>query len=157
VHVCSFCDIGIATVGYVRESRRNAYCTVSQLVTGEELRQRATEFAIRVVLFVRTLPTTTDAQEIGRQLLRSALSVSANYRATCRARSRREFVAKLGIVLEEADEAEHWLQMLDSCDVRRSPELTSLKDEAGQLRAIFRQSVATARRNHANFPKSINS
>ena len=117
-------------------------------VTGHELRERVKRFAIRVVGFLRTLAGTIEAQEIGRQLLRSALSTSANYRAACRARSRREFIAKLGVVLEEADETEHWLDILHACNVGRGPELEWLKDEAAQLRAIFRQSVKTARRNH---------
>jgi four helix bundle protein len=85
---------------------------------------------------------------VERFLLRSALSTSANYRAACRARSRREFIAKLGVVLEEADETEHWLDILQACNVGRGPELEWLKDEAAQLRAIFRQSVTTARRRH---------
>jgi len=121
------------------------------------MRQRVSDFSVRVVRFVRTLPNKIDAQEIGRQLLRSALSVSANYRATCRARSRREFVAKLGLVLEEADEAEHWLKILDSCAINRGPELNALKDESEQLRAILQQSVVTARRNYRDLGKSTNS
>jgi len=73
----------------------------------EKLRQRVKHFAVRVVRFVRTLPCEPAGDAIGRQLVRSGTGVSSNYRAACRARSRAEFIAKLGIVVEEADEAEH--------------------------------------------------
>ena len=85
---------------------------------------------------------------MGRQLLSSATSVSANYHATGRSRSRAEFVAKLGIVLEEADESEHWLDVMAQTDIARGAELDWLRDESRQLRAIFAQSVKTARTNH---------
>ena len=115
----------------------------------QQLRDRVKRFAIRVVRFVRTLPQTVDGQEIGRQLLRAGTGVSANYHATGRSRSRAEFVAKLGVVLEEADEAEHWVDVLHQANIGRGDDLQWLRDEAAQLRAIFRQSVKTARANHA--------
>jgi four helix bundle protein len=69
-------------------------------------------FAIRVVKYVQTLPRALEAQEIGRQVLRAGTGVSANYHAAGRSRSRKEFIARLGVVLEEADESEHWLDVL---------------------------------------------
>jgi four helix bundle protein len=75
----------------------------------EELRERTKSFALRVIRLYRALPKSTEAQVIGKQLLRCGTSVAANYRAVCRARSRPEFVARLGIVVEEADETMFWL------------------------------------------------
>jgi four helix bundle protein len=88
-----------------------------------------------------------EAQELGRQLLRAGTGVSANYRAAGRARSRKEFIARLSVVVEEADESEHWLDLLDEAGLGTGAELDALKDEAAQLRAIFYQSIVTARAN----------
>src|SRR4051812_22605090 len=77
-----------------------------------ELRARVKAFAIRIVKYVQKLPATTDAQEIGRQLVREGTGVSANYHAAGRSRSRAEWIARIGVVLEEADEAEHWLDIM---------------------------------------------
>ena len=71
----------------------------------QELRERTKKFAIRIVRLFQALPKSTEAQVIGKQLLRCGTSVAANYRAVCRARSKAEFIAKMGIVAEEADEA----------------------------------------------------
>jgi len=117
-------------------------------VDAQELRARVKQFAIRVVKYVQTLPPTAGAQEIGRQLLRAGTGVSANYRAAGRARSRKEFIARLGVVLEEADEAEHWLDILKQSRIGYGSEQDWLLDEAGQLRAIFQKSIKTARANH---------
>lgn len=70
----------------------------------EELRQRTKQFALRVIRLFRSLPKSDEARILGRQLLRSATSVAANYRALCRARSKAEFIAKMGVVIKEADE-----------------------------------------------------
>jgi four helix bundle protein len=70
----------------------------------EQLRERTKQFAIRVVRLFRSLPKTDEAKVIGKQVLRSGTSVAANYRAVCRARSKAEFVARIGVVVEEADE-----------------------------------------------------
>ena len=113
-----------------------------------ELRARVKRFAIRVVKYVQTLPRTPDAQEIGRQLLRSGTAVSANYHAAGRARSRAEWIARLGVVLEEADEAEQWLDVMFESGIARGEEQDWLRDEAAQLRAIFQKSVQTSRANH---------
>ncbi len=115
---------------------------------GQELRERVKRFAIRIARFVRTLKQTMEGQEIGRQLLRAGTGVSSNYHAAGRGRSRAEFIAKLGVVLEEADESEHWLDVLHKSDIGCGPELDWLRDEAAQLRAIFQQAVKTARANH---------
>ena len=79
----------------------------------EELKARAKRFAVRVIELVGILPRSEPARVIERQLLKSATSVAANYRATGRARSKPEFVAKLGVVVEEMDETVFWLEMLN--------------------------------------------
>ena len=82
----------------------------------EELKKRTKQFALRIVKLFRALPRTPEAQIMGKQLLRCGTSVAANYRAVCRARSRAEFIAKLGVVVEEADESVFWLEMLEESD-----------------------------------------
>ena len=119
----------------------------------EELRQRVKHFAVRIIRFVRTLPRDPAGDAVGRQLVRCGTGVSSNYRAACRARSRAEFVAKLGIVVEEADEAEHWLDVIHESRLSTGPELEWLRSESRELRAIFVASLFTARKNHA---KSLN-
>lgn len=79
--------------------------------------------------------------------MRSATSVAANYRAVCRARSRREFIAKIGLVVEEADETVFWLELLGESDVVSSEWLTLQRTEATELLAIFAASERTAKRN----------
>ena len=78
----------------------------------EELKLRTKEFALRIVEVFHALPRSEDARTLGRQLLRSGTSVAANYRAVCRSRSKAEFVARLGIVVEEIDETVFWLELL---------------------------------------------
>ena len=78
----------------------------------EELRQRTKEFALRVIKLFRALPKTEEARVLGRQILRSGTAVAANYRSACRARSRADFISKVGITVEEADETAFWLELL---------------------------------------------
>jgi four helix bundle protein len=113
----------------------------------EDLRDRTKAFAVRVVRVFRSLLFKTDAQVLGKQLMRSETSVAANYRADCRSRSKAEWVAKIGIVVEEADETVFWLEMLSDCDIVRQRKLASLLAEAHELSAIFTASHFTARRN----------
>ena len=112
----------------------------------EELRHRTKAFAVRIVKLYKFLPTSTDAQVLGKQLLRSGTSVAANYRASCRARSKAEWIAKIGLVVEEADESLFWLEMLADCDIVDRHRLEALADEARQLSAIFTASRSTARK-----------
>ena len=113
----------------------------------EALRQRARRFAVRLVKFLRQLPRDPVTAEIVRQRASSGPAISANYRAACRGRSRREYIAKLGTVVEEADETEHWLLVLIESEIASGSELEYLYDEACQLRAIFKASHDTARAN----------
>jgi four helix bundle protein len=81
-------------------------------MTPKELKDRTKRFSVDIIRLCRELPSTLDGRRIGQQLLDSATSVAANYRAACRARSRAEFIAKLGIVLEESDESLFWLELM---------------------------------------------
>jgi four helix bundle protein len=111
----------------------------------EQLRQRTKQFAIRIVNLYRALPKTDDARVIGKQLLRSGTSVAANYRAAGRARSKAEFIAKLGVVVEEADESVFWLELLIESRIINRQRAESLLRETNELVAIFAASQSTAR------------
>ena len=100
---------------------------------------------MRIIKLFRALPKAEEARVIGRQLLRSRTSVAANYRAICRARSRAEFVAKLGVVIEEADETVFWLELLVDSELMSRERTESLLAEANELVAIFVASRKTAR------------
>jgi len=110
------------------------------------LKERTKQFALRVIRVIRSLPAGSEGRIIGNQLLRSGMSVAANYRAVCRARSRPEFLSKLSIVIEEADESAFWLEMLVDAGLVAERKLRDLKDEANQLVAIFNASRATAKK-----------
>ena len=111
----------------------------------EQIKRRAKQFALRIIRLFRALPRAAEAQVIGRQLLRSGTAVAANYRAVCRARSKAEFVAKTGVVVEEADETVFWLEMLVEAGIIRASRLEPLLKEANELLAIFAASQRTAR------------
>jgi len=111
----------------------------------EELRARTKKFALRVIRLFKNLPRSSEAQILGRQLLRSGTSVGANYRAAGRARSAAEFSAKIGIVLEEADESVFWLVCLIETGIVKRELLQDLLKEANELVAIFAASYRTAR------------
>jgi four helix bundle protein len=112
----------------------------------EELRDRTKAFAIRIVKLYRLLPHTADSQVVGKQLLRCGTSVAANYRAACRGRSRAEWIAKIGLVVEEADETVFWFEMLSDCGIVSAERCEDILKEAKELSAIFTASRHTARR-----------
>ena len=109
------------------------------------LRERTKRFAFDVINLVKGLPRNIATDAIARQLIKSGTSVAANHRSAGRARSHREFVAKLGLVVEEADETELWLEALLKCDLAPSDLVEPRYREACELRAIFVQSLTTAR------------
>ena len=117
-------------------------------MTPEELRSRTKKFALRVVKLYRSLPRTPDAQVMGRQLLRCGTSVAANYRASCRARSKAEFASRVGIVVEEADESGFWLEMLVEADIVKAPLLEDLLRESKELTAIFTATVRSVKKRN---------
>lgn len=109
----------------------------------EMMRQRTKMLAVRVVKLYAATPKTDEFRVMGKQLLRSATSVAANYRAACRARSSREFFAKISIVVEEADETLFWLELLEETNTISVQKLTELKQEALEILKI----TAKARKN----------
>ena len=115
-------------------------------MTPEELRNRTKKFASDVIQFCETLPRTPRAQEIATQLVDAAGGVGANYRATCRARSRNDFINKISITLECADEALYWLEVLIDSKMADTPAARIHRVEAEQLTKILAASRNTARR-----------
>ena len=115
------------------------------LEMAEAMRRRTKQFALRVVNLSRALPKEDEARVIGRQMLRSGTSVGANYRAVCRSRSRKEFVSKMNVVVEEADETAFWLELLVESALVRESQMKPLLTEANELLAIFSASLSTAR------------
>jgi four helix bundle protein len=113
----------------------------------QALRKRTMEFALRVMRLVDALPQSRASEVIGRQLIRSATSVFANYRATKRARSNAECIAKMGVVEEEADESEGWLELIVQSKLMDKRQVAPLLTEAGELTAIAVASIKTAKRN----------
>lgn len=118
----------------------------NSLEKAKELQARTKTFALRIIRMFRSLPKTAEAAIIGKQVLRSGTSVVANYRAAGRARSKAEFTAKLGIVVEGADETVFWMELLVEAEIVSKEMIHGLIDEANELLAIFAASRQTARR-----------
>jgi len=114
-------------------------------MNADEMKRRTKTFALRIIHLVESLPPSRTADVIGKQLLRCGTSVGANYRASCRAKSAADFVAKMGIVEEEADESIYWVEMLIESGLVRRSRVADLLDEADQLVAIVVSSIRTAR------------
>jgi four helix bundle protein len=109
-----------------------------------KLQKRTKMFSLNILRLCERLPKTPEVQVIRRQLIRSGTAVGANYRAVCRAKSRRDFIAKQSVVEEEADECQYWLELLVDFGID-DPEIQKLLDEANQLTAITVASKKTAR------------
>jgi four helix bundle protein len=116
----------------------------------DELKLRTKKFALRIVKVFQALPRSEDARTLGKQLLRSGTSVAANYRVVCRSRSKAEFVARMGIVVEEIDETVFWLEILVESGIVTSTRLGNLQREANELCAIFVSSQPTAKGLNSN-------
>jgi four helix bundle protein len=115
-------------------------------MTAEELKKRTKQFGLRVLKLVAALPNTITGRAIGGQLVRAGTSVGANYRAACRGRSKPEFVAKLGIAEEEADESGYWMEMIIEGELLKEKLVQPLLNEANELTKIFAQSRISASR-----------
>jgi len=113
----------------------------------DDLKKRTKQFALDIIRFVESLPKRRTAEILGNQLLRSGTAVGANYRSACRARSVADFISKMGIVEEEADESMFWMELLIASDLVRKEDLAGLLDEADQLAAIAVSSIRTARKS----------
>ncbi len=116
----------------------------------DELRARTKQFALRIIRLWRTLPKQDDAQVIGRQLLRCGTSVGANYRAACLAKSGKDFLNKLRICQEEADECCYWIELLIESELFPAVKLNALLDEAQQLTAIMTAAAKTTSRQYSD-------
>jgi four helix bundle protein len=111
----------------------------------EDLKVRTKRFAVLTLEFVDTLPQTTAAETLGRQLARAGTGVVGNYRSACRARSHTEFTARMGIVADEADESELWMEVADQRNWGDGPRRVWLLKESAELRAIFWKAYETAK------------
>jgi four helix bundle protein len=128
-------------IGPLKQAMTNA----DNMTMPEQLRNRTKRFALRVLKMFRALPKTEEARVVGRQILRSGTSVGANYRAVCRARSRREFISKMNVVVEEADETIFWFEILVEGEIVAERKLSALMKEGEELLAIFAASLRTAK------------
>jgi four helix bundle protein len=115
----------------------------------EELQKRTKQFGLRVMKLCDALPRSRSANVIANQLLRSATSVGANYRSACRARSSADWINKLGVVIEEADESAYWLELIIDGELLPVAKVAALLKEADELTAIFTASQMTSKRNTA--------
>jgi four helix bundle protein len=117
------------------------------IMPNENLKQRTKRFALRIIRLVERLPETKTSNVIGNQILRSGTSIGANYRAGCLAKSKKDFINKLKIVEEEADETIYWLELLEESGVFPKTKLFSIKQEACEIFSVIVASIKTARKN----------
>jgi four helix bundle protein len=123
-------------------------------MTERELLERTKQFALRVFKLVGALPQTIQGRAVASQLIRSGTSVAANYRAACRARSKPEFVAKLGVVEGEADESAFWLELIIETRLLTAAKVRPLLIEAGEIVAMMASSKKTAAKSQIANRKS---
>jgi len=116
-------------------------------MTADELKKRTKQFGLRCIKVVESLPNTRTADVLGKQLLRSSTSVGANYRSACRGRSKPDFISKVGIAIEEADESLYWLEMITESGLLPDKQLSELMKEGDEIVAILTASSQTAKRN----------
>ena len=119
-------------------------------MNNDELKDRTKRFALRVIRLTESLPLKMTSDVLGRQVLRSGTSVAANYRSACRAKSRADFISKMGTVEEEADETGLWLELIGESGLLPADKLSELQREANELTAIAVQSIRTARARAAS-------
>jgi four helix bundle protein len=136
VHAFAILDLRFAICG--------AAAILALTMNENELKNRTKQFALRVLKLVAALPKTTEGRALGGQLVRSGTSVGANYRAACRGRSKAEFIAKLGIVEEEADESAYWMELITDGGLLSGRRVDGLWKEACELTAIMAASRLSA-------------
>jgi four helix bundle protein len=147
---CPLCvfEVSVGFPGYLSRQAQFTYLRM-QLPEGPLARQlamrdRTRDFALETARLCESIPSTMTARHIAGQLLRCSTSVAANYRAACRSRSRKEFIAKIGVVLEEADESLFWLEFAQDLGLFSSEGASNTLSEANQLVAIFSATRSTA-------------
>lgn len=113
----------------------------------KELQNKTKKFALRIMKLVEALPDTKAGRVVGNQILRSATSVGANYRSACKARSKADFISKITVVEEEADETAFWLELIQESNLINPNKVKDLYNEAKELAAIFTSSGKTAKMN----------
>jgi len=113
-------------------------------MNADDLKKRTKQFALRILKLVAALPNTVAGRAIGGQLVRSGTSVGSNYRAACRGRSRAEFIAKLGVVEEEADLSAYWMEVIIEGELLKPKEVEPLLNEANELTKIMASSRISA-------------
>ena len=118
-------------------------------MTSQELKERTMAFAVRVLKLVDALPKTVAGRTVGKQVAGSATSVAANYRAALRAKSDADFINKITIVLEEADESDFWIELAERCEMLPPNRLAPLRTEAEELTRIFNATRSTTRQRTA--------
>ena len=116
-------------------------------MAGEDLKERTREFSLCVIRLVESLPKSKTSDVLGRQLLRSGTSVGANYRSACRSRSTLDFISRITIAEEEADESRYWMELMVGAKLVQESRLAGLMTEAQELVAIFAASARTAKKN----------
>ena len=119
------------------------------------LRQRTKSMALRVIKLVQALPKTVVGEVIGKQVLRSGTSVAANYYGACKARSRRDFISKIGIAEEEADETLLWLELIVDSKLIEEIRVDELIGEVNEIISILAASRITAKRHEISSPKIV--
>jgi len=115
---------------------------------GKDLKQRTKQYALRVIKLVGALPNSIVGRTISNQLIRSGTSVGANYRAACRARSKAEFIAKIGIIIEEIDESAFWIELIIEINLLKKELVECLLKETNEILAIMITSVNSAKKNN---------
>jgi four helix bundle protein len=110
----------------------------------DDLKKRTKQFALRVLKLVAALPNTLEGRTIGGQLVRAGTAVGANYRASCRSRSKPEFIARIGVVEEEADESAYWMELIIESQLLKQQQVEPLLTEAGELAKIMASSRISA-------------
>ena len=126
-------------------------------MNADAMKERTRTLALRVIHLVESLPNSKTADVIDKQLLRCGTSVGANYRSSCRAKSRADFIAKMGIVEEEADEIGYWVELLVESGLVERQRVADLLDESNQIVAMTVRSIQTARENKLAPIRSPNS
>jgi four helix bundle protein len=116
-------------------------------MTPEEMKARTRKFAVRVLKLADSLPRTPSGRTLARQIAASGTSAAANYRSACKARSRREFIAKIGVAEEEADETQFWIEMIVEANLIPKKRVDPLYNEAQQITAMFASSRKSAIKN----------
>ena len=114
-------------------------------MTKDDLKTRTKQFALRVMKLVDALPRSLSGRAVGNQLVRSGTAVGANYRTACRARSRKEFLSRLGVVEEEADESGYWLELIADGALLKPKQVGALLQESAELTRIFAAAIKTTR------------